>query len=145
MAETPIFQRQARQGRQARQEPSEELDQLARIVIDAGLAVHRALGPGLLENVYEQCLAHELATRSVATRRQVTLPVTYKDVRLDAGYRVDLLVADAVVVEIKSVEALSRLHQSQILTYLRLSGFRLGLLLNFNVSLFRDGVRRFTR
>ena len=98
----------------------------------------------MLESVYEQCLVHELATRSVATRRQVALPVTYKDVRLDAGYRIDLLVQDAIVVEVKATEALTRLHESQILTYLRLSGFRLGLLLNFNVSLFRDGVRRFT-
>lgn len=142
MADDSVFQRQARQ---ARQEPSEELDQLARIVVDAGLTVHRALGPGLLENVYEHCLAHELATRSVAIKRQVALPVTYKDIRLEAGYRIDLLVDNAVVVEVKAVETLTRLHESQILTYLRLSDLHLGLLLNFNTSLFKDGVRRFTR
>jgi GxxExxY protein len=143
VADSSGFQHQAHQGHQARQEPPVGLDRLARVVVDAGLTVHRALGPGLLETVYEQCLVHELATRSIATKRQVGLPVTYKDVRLDAGYRADLLVEDQIIVEIKAVEALTRLHESQLLTYLRLSGLRLGLLLNFNVSLFRDGIRRF--
>ncbi|MFI4966241.1 MAG: GxxExxY protein [Caulobacterales bacterium] len=131
-----------RQGRQERQEPSAEADAAARAVVDAGLKVHRALGPGLLESAYEQCLAHELGLRGVLVRRQVALPILYEGQRLDAGYRLDIVVADAVVVEVKSVEALSRLHEAQLITYLKLSGLRLGLLINFNVPMFRDGVRR---
>jgi GxxExxY protein len=104
--------------------------------------VHRFLGPGLLESAYEHCLAHELETRSVSVRRQAPLPLVYKGVTLDAGYRIDLLVG-AVIVEIKAVEALTRLHEAQIITYLKLSGFRVGLLINFNSPLFKDGLRRF--
>jgi GxxExxY protein len=130
---------QEHQGRQ----DAREADALARLIVDAGLKVHKALGPGLLESAYEQCLAHELAVRGVPLRRQVPLPVTYEGLQLDAGYRLDLLVGDMIVVEVKAVEALSRLHEAQILTYLKLSGLRLGLLINFNVPLFREGVRRF--
>jgi GxxExxY protein len=130
------------QEHQGRQEAG-EADALARLVVDAGLKVHRALGPGLLESAYEQCLAHELALRGLVLGRQVPLPVTYEGLQLDAGYRLDLVVAGKVIVEIKSVEALSRLHEAQILTYLKLSGLRLGFLMNFNVRLFKDGVRRF--
>jgi GxxExxY protein len=111
-------------------------------VVDAALKVHRALGPGLLESVYEQCLAHELATRDVVVRRQVPVSVTYGGVVLDAGYRMDLLVAEAVVVEVKAVDQILRLHEAQVLTYLKLSGFQLGFLMNFNVELMRDGIRR---
>jgi GxxExxY protein len=110
--------------------------------VDAGLKVHKALGPGLLESAYEHCLAYELGARGFAVRRQVALPITYEGQTLDAGYRVDLLVADAVIVEVKAVDALTRVHQAQILTYLKLSRLRLGLLMNFNVELFRQGVRR---
>ena len=112
-------------------------------VVDAALEVHKALGPGLLESAYEACLVHELSARNVAARRQVALPVHYKGVRIDAGYRLDLVVDEAVVVEIKAVDTLTRLHEAQVLTYLRLSGFRAGLLINFNVRLLRDGLRRF--
>jgi GxxExxY protein len=119
------------------------LEDLARCVVDAGLAVHRELGPGLLESAYEHCLAHELETRSVSTRRQVPLPLTYKGVTLDAGYRIDLLVEEMLIVEIKAVEALTRLHEAQIITYLKLSKRRLGFLMNFNAPLFKEGVRRF--
>jgi GxxExxY protein len=131
-----------RQGRQDRQEPSAEIDALARQIVDAGLKVHRALGPGLLESAYEHCLAHELGLRGLAVRRQVPLPVVYEGLRLDAGYRLDLVVVGAIVVEVKAVEALSRLHEAQLMTYLKLSGCRLGFLMNFNVPLFKDGVRR---
>lgn len=107
------------------------------------LKVHRALGPGLLESAYEHCLAHELGKRGLVVRRQVMLPLSYDGLSLDAGYRLDLLVEEAIVVEVKAVEALTRLHEAQVLTYLRLSKRRLGLLINFNVELFKHGVRRF--
>jgi len=132
-----------RQDRQGRQEPSAEADKLARTTVDAALKVHRLLGPGLLESTYEHCLAHELASRGLRARRQVALPIMYEGLPLDAGYRIDMLVEEAIVVEIKAVEALTRLHEAQILTYLKLSGRQLGLLMNFNVELFKDGVRRF--
>lgn len=130
------------QEHQGHQAVPAEVDELARTVVDAGLMVHRFLGPGLLESAYEHCLAHELETRSVSVRRQAPLPLVYKGVTLDAGYRIDLLVG-AVIVEIKAVEALTRLHEAQIITYLKLSGFRVGLLINFNSPLFKDGLRRF--
>ena len=110
--------------------------------MDAGLSVHRELGPGL-ESAYEHCLAHELETRSVSSSRQVPLPLTYKGVTLDAGYRIDLLVEETLIIEIKAVEALTRLHEAQIITYLKLSKRRLGFLMNFNAPLFKDGLRRF--
>jgi GxxExxY protein len=131
-----------RQERQGRQEPSADLDAVARQIVDAGLKVHRALGPGLLESAYEHCLAYEIGLRGISVRRQVALPVEYEGASLDAGYRLDLLVADAIVVEVKAVEALSRLHEAQVLTYLKLSGHRVGFLMNFNVALFKDGIRR---
>jgi GxxExxY protein len=112
-------------------------------VVDAALKVHRALGPDLLETAYEQCLAHELLTRGVAVRRQVVLPVVYDGVTLDAGYRLDLVVGESVIVEVKAVEQLLRLHEAQVLTYLKLSGLPLAFLINFNVELLKDGVRRF--
>jgi GxxExxY protein len=111
------------QEHQGHQEPPAEVDALARKLIDAGLKVHRVLGPGLLESAYEHCLAHELTLRGVPVRRQVPLPIAYEGLRLDAGYRLDLVIADAIVVEVKAVDALSRLHEAQVLTYLKLSGF----------------------
>src|SRR5438046_767147 len=134
-----------RQDRQVRQEVSADLDRIARAIVDAGLKVHRALGPGLLESAYEHCLAHELHARGFAVQRQAALPVIFDGLKLDVGYRLDLLVADSIVVEIKAVEALTRLHEAQILTYLKLSGCQLGFLMNFNVELYKDGVRRFLR
>jgi GxxExxY protein len=130
------------QEHQGHQEPPADVDAIARQVVDAGLKVHRALGPGLLESAYEHCLAYELGLRGISVRRQVSLPIAYEDTTLDAGYRLDLVVGEAVVVEVKAVEALSRLHEAQVLTYLKLSGLRLGFLMNFNVALFKDGVRR---
>lgn len=121
----------------------EALNDLAGTVIGAGLKVHKALGPGLLESAYEHCLAHELRNRGIAVQRQVPLPINYEGLTLEVGYRLDLLVAGAIVVEVKAVDALTRVHEAQVLTYLRLSGHRLGFLLNFNVELFKQGVRRF--
>ncbi|MBL8485898.1 MAG: GxxExxY protein [Rhodocyclaceae bacterium] len=114
----------------------------AAAVVDAALRVQKALGPGLLESVYEACLAHELAKRGISFRAQVTLPVRYDGVQLDAGFRVDLLVEDRVIVELKAVETLLPIHEAQLITYLKLSGLRLGLLLNFHVRLLREGMRR---
>jgi len=122
-----------------------ELERLGRVVVDAGLKVHRTLGPGLLESVYEHCLGRELELRGVASRRQVSLPVTYEGVTLEAGYRLDLLVGEAIIVEIKVVESLTRLHDAQVLTYLRLSDKRLAYLMNFNVTLFKNGLKRIVR
>jgi GxxExxY protein len=127
---------------QAHQGPPARTDELARIVVDAGFRVHKALGPGLLESTYEHCLVHALTTRGVTVRRQVGLPIVFEGLKLDAGYRLDLLVEEAIVVELKAVEQLSRLHWAQVMTYLKLSGHRLGLLMNFNVELFSKGVRR---
>jgi GxxExxY protein len=119
------------------------LENLARAVVDAGLNVHRTLGPGLLESAYEHCLAYELGTRGIPLQRQVALPIVYRETVLDAGYRLDIVVAKSVVIEIKAVDSLTRLHEAQVLTYLRLSGYRLGFLMNFNVPMFKQGVRRF--
>ena len=126
-------------------EPSEAANAAARAVVDAALAVHRALGPGLLESVYEHCLAHELQERGVDVQRQVTMPVAYRGTHLDAGFRVDLVVGDCVLVEIKAVERLLPVHEAQVLTYLKLSGREIGLLVNFNVVLLKQGIRRLIR
>ena len=139
------MEHEAHEGREGREGISSSLEDLSRVVVDAGLKVHRALGPGLLESAYERCLVQELELRGRAVRRQVALPITYEGITLESGYRLDLVVNDAIVVENKAVEALSRLHQAQILTYLRLSGFGMGFLMNFNVVLFKQGLRRFVR
>ena len=119
-----------------------ETERVAAQVMDAAFKVHRALGPGLLESVYEVCLCHELTRHSVPFERQLGLPVVYEGIRLDAGLRVDLLVADLVIVELKSVERMSPLYEAQLLTYLKLSGKRLGLLINFNAPVLKDGFKR---
>jgi GxxExxY protein len=137
-----VWNHKGHEGRKGHEEVDEAVEAAARQIVDAGLKVHRALGPGLLESVYEHCLAHELERRGLSVRRQVNLPVIFEDLRLEAGYRLDLLVNDLIVVEVKAVEALSRLHEAQVLTYLKLSGCRLGLLVNFNVELFKHGLRR---
>ena len=114
----------------------------AREIVDAGLKVHKTLGPGLLESAYEHCLAYELQTRGLKLQRQAALPIVYEATRLDAGYRLDLIVENAIIVEIKAVEALAPIHEAQLLTYLNLSGCRLGFLINFNVVLFKQGIKR---
>lgn len=119
-----------------------EEDRLATHVIDSAFRVHSALGPGLLESVYETCLAHEASKAGVSIRRQVGLPVRYDGLQLDTGFRIDLLVSDRLVIEIKSVEKILPIHSAQLLTYLKLGGYRLGLLLNFNVIHMRDGLKR---
>jgi GxxExxY protein len=118
------------------------LNQLTESVIGAAMEVHRTLGPGLLESVYQECLCRELMVRGIAFERERALPLEYKGVHLECGYRLDILVANAVVVEVKSVAAIAPVHEAQVLTYLRLGGWRVGLLLNFNVAVLRQGIRR---
>ena len=120
----------------------EATEKIATSVIDAGFQVHAALGPGLLESAYEHCLAYELQQRSISVQRQLSLPVLYRGIQIEAGYRIDLLAGDAVVVEIKAIEAYLPIHLAQLMTYLRLSGCRVGFLMNFNVRLFKSGVKR---
>ena len=115
---------------------------LTRTIIGAAMEVHRAIGPGLLESAYEECLCKELSLRRIAFERQKPLPVEYKNLKIDCGYRLDLLVANMVVVEIKAVESILPIHEAQILTYLKLGGWKIGLLINFNVPVLRDGIRR---
>ncbi len=119
-----------------------ERDPLTDLVIGLAIEVHRALGPGLLESAYQECLCYELKANGIAFGRQVALPVVYKSVKLDCGYRMDLVVDDRLVVELKTVEKILPVHEAQLLTYLRLSGIRTGLLLNFNTSVLKDGIKR---
>lgn len=119
-----------------------ETEQIATAIVDSAYLVHRTLGPGLLESVYEACLAHEISLRAIPIRSQVSLPVQYKDLRLESALRLDLLVADKVIVELKAVERMLPLYESQLLTYLKLSGLRLGLLINFDVPAIKTGIRR---
>jgi GxxExxY protein len=112
-------------------------------IIGAAMEVHKRLGPGRLESAYEECLSHELRLRNLRVDRQLGVPVVYKEVKLECGYRLDLLVEGGVVVELKSIEGLAPIHEAIILTYLRLSGHKIGLLINFNVTVLKDGVRRF--
>lgn len=117
-------------------------EQLTEAIIGAAIEVHRELGPGLLESVYEECLSYELRFRNLTVQRQVDLPIVYKGIELSCGHRMDLVVEDAVVIELKAVEQLLPIHEAQLLTYLRLSGKRVGLLLNFNTALLRNGIKR---
>ena len=119
-------------------------DPLTEQVIGAAIEVHRSLGPGLLESAYEECLCFELGERKISFRRQVPLPVEYKKVRLDCGYRIDLVVGNELIIEIKTVERLMPIHEAQLLTYLKLSGIEKGLILNFHTPVLRDGIRRMT-
>jgi GxxExxY protein len=119
-----------------------ELEAKAREVVDAGFHVHRELGPGLLERVYESALVHELTSRELSVQRQVQVPLLYKGIPLEDPLRLDLLVDGAIILEVKAVEAILAVHKAQLMSYLRLSGFRLGFLMNFNVPIFKDGIRR---
>ena len=119
-----------------------ELNKITEIIIGAAMAVHRELGPGLLESAYEACLAYELVEREMGVERQKALPVRYRGVNVDCGYRIDLLVEGKVVVELKAVERLEAIHHAQLLSYLKLSGCKVGLLINFNVKVLKDGIRR---
>jgi len=117
-------------------------NEIAKILFDKGLKVHKVLGPGLLESSYEECLYYELNKAGLFVEKQKALPLIYEEIKLDIGYRIDFLVENKLIIEIKSVEALNDIHLAQILTYLRLSNCKLGLLINFNSLLFKDGVRR---
>jgi GxxExxY protein len=118
------------------------VNEITREIIAAAIEVHRALGPGLLESAYEECLCQELALRKIAFERQRPLRVEFKGIRIDCGYRLDLLVERKVVVEIKAVESLLPIHEAQLLTYLKLGDWKIGLLINFNVTLLKMGIRR---
>lgn len=123
-------------------QPARANDLLTEKIIGLAIEVHRQLGPGLLESAYEECLCHELRRGELSFQRQVPLPVIYKSIRLDCGYRLDIVVEQAVILELKTVERLLPIHEAQILTYLKLSGLRTGLLLNFNSAVLKDGIRR---
>ena len=118
------------------------INELTELIIGAAIEVHRALGPGLLESAYEECLCRELSLRGISFQRQLPLPVVYKGLTLECGCRIDLLVDGIVVVEIKSVEKLGPIHDAQLLSYLKLGGWKVGLLINFNVPVLKDGIRR---
>ncbi len=121
------------------------VEKTAREIVDAAYTVHSALGPGLLESVYETCMIHELRKRDLSVRKQVPFSVIYDGIRLEAGFRLDLLVADTVVLELKAVEAMHPVYKAQLLTYLKLTGLHLGFLINFNVPRIRDGINRMIR
>jgi GxxExxY protein len=120
------------------------LNNLTKNIIGAAIEVHRHLGPGLLESTYEACLAHELQLLGLSVERQKALPIVYKDMQLEKGYRIDLVVEGKVILELKVVDFFTPVHEAQILSYLKLSGYPVGLLLNFHVKMMKDGRRRFT-
>jgi GxxExxY protein len=119
-----------------------DINKTTEAVIGAAIEVHRHLGPGLLESAYEECLCEELSLRKIPFKRQIALPVTYKSKKLDIGYRIDLLVNNEVVVELKTVESILPIHEAQTLTYMRLGGWQVGLILNFNVTVLKNGIKR---
>jgi GxxExxY protein len=119
-----------------------DINKTTEAIIGAAIEVHRHLGPGLLESAYEECLCEELLLRKITYKRQVILPVTYKTKKLDIGYRIDLLVNDEVVVELKTVESILPIHEAQTQTYMRLGGRQVGLILNFNVTVLKNGIKR---
>lgn len=118
-------------------------NQLTQKIIGCAIDVHKALGPGLLESAYQECLLYDLRQNGLFVERQIPMPIIYKEVKLDHGYRIDLLVENKVVIELKTVEYLSPVHTAQILTYMRLGNYKLGLLINFHVKLLKDGIKRF--
>ncbi len=119
-----------------------DINKLSSKIIGAAIEVHKTLGPGLLESTYEECLCYELSLRGLGFERQKALPITYKNKKLDCGYRLDIVVEDEIILELKSCEKIEPIHKAQLLTYLKLSGLHLGLVLNFNVPLMRDGIVR---
>jgi GxxExxY protein len=120
----------------------DRLDQITRRIIGAAIEVHRHLGPGLLESAYETCLAYELKQLGFRVEQQKPLPVVYKDVKLDCGYRLDLVVEDAIILEVKAIEQLAPIHDAQLLSYLRISGLKVGLLMNFHVRVLKNGLKK---
>lgn len=121
----------------------QEIEAIAKIIVDALIYVHRILGPGLLESTYQVCLAYELKKRGLRVQCEVLLPVQYDRITIDAGYRIDMLVEEVIIIENKAVQELLPIHEAQLLTYLKLSGVKLGFLLNWNVRLMKDGINRF--
>ena len=119
-----------------------ELDRIGKIIVDCAFKVHKILGPGLLESVYETCLFHELTKRGLKVRRQLDLPIRYEDILLESGLRIDLLVENKIIIELKAVEKMHPVFEAQILSYLKLAQKRLGYLINFNTVLFKDGIKR---
>lgn len=117
-------------------------NEIAKTIFDLGLKIHRTLGPGLLESAYEECLFYEIRKFGLKVEKQKALPLIYEEVKLEVGYRIDLLIENKLIVEVKSVEALNDIHLAQVLTYLKLSDCKLGLLINFNTNLFKNGVKR---
>jgi GxxExxY protein len=122
---------------------SPRTEEIATEIVDAAYTVHSILGPGLLESVYEECLAHELSEKGLEFLKQLVLPIQYKDHQVDSGLRLDFLVENRIVLEIKAIETLAKVHTSQLLTYMKLGDFRLGFLMNFNVSLIKNGIHRY--
>lgn len=120
-----------------------ELNQITEAIIGCAIEVHRNLGPGLLESAYEECLAYELQNMGLKIERQVPVPVIYKEVKLECGYRIDILVENTIVIELKSIDALAPIHEAQILTYMKFANKPLGLLMNFNVTLLKNGIKRY--
>jgi len=121
---------------------SPEVERLASLIVDSALTVHKTLGPGLFESIYEPCLCHELGKRGVSLRRQVVVPLVYDTLKFEEGLRIDVLVADQIICEIKAVETILPVHQAQLLTYMKLTQKRLGFLINFNVPLIKNGIKR---
>jgi len=119
-----------------------KFDELSNRVIGCALEVHRHLGPGLLESTYEQCLAYEMKVAGMAFKLQHALPVEYKNIKLDCGYRIDMLVDNSIIIELKSVDKILPIHQAQLLTYMKLADISIGLLINFNVKYLKDGIKR---
>ena len=122
-----------------------DLNQLSGKVIGAAIEVHQTLGPGLLESAYEECLCHELSINGLSFKRQQHLPVSYKAIKLDCGYRLDIVVENLIIIELKAVDRIEPIHKAQLLTYLKLANMKLGLLLNFNVPVMRDGIVRLVK
>ncbi|MDP1621072.1 MAG: GxxExxY protein [Bacteroidales bacterium] len=120
-----------------------EFDIVSKVIIGCAIEVHRYLGPGLLESAYEECLVYELLNKKLRVQRQKPVPVFYKDIRLDCGYRMDVLVEDSVIVELKSIDSLAPIHEAQVLTYMRFSKVKIGLLINFNVTVLKNGLKRY--
>lgn len=120
-----------------------EINQITEIIIGCAIEVHKRLGPGLLESAYEECLVFELQNKGLTIKRQNPVPVVYKEIKLDCGYRIDILVEDMVIIELKTVDAINPVHEAQILTYMKFSKKRIGLLINFNVTLLKNGLKRY--
>lgn len=120
-----------------------EINQLTEKIIGCAIEVHKRLGPGLLESAYEECLSYELKSVGLAIERQVPIPVVYKDIKLECGYRIDILVEKAVIIELKAIETLAPVHEAQILTYMKFANKTMGLLINFNVTLLKNGIKRY--